>query len=120
MSQLSSYASGSSDQPLLGMTIGDKFDEIVASHGQRPALVSLHQGQRLSYSELGAAVATLAKALLAIGPLQTVAFSAGVKKPIDINLTPYCSIGTIKFLSPSFLMLGCSCSQLNMVGIEGP
>jgi fatty-acyl-CoA synthase len=67
MNQLSSYASGTSDQPLLGMTIGDKFDEIVASHGQRPALVSLHQGQRLSYSELGAAVATLAKALLAIG-----------------------------------------------------
>jgi fatty-acyl-CoA synthase len=67
MSQSISYASGASDQPLSGMTIGEKFDEIVALHGHRPAIVSVHQQLRLNYSELGEAVDTLARALLASG-----------------------------------------------------
>ncbi|MFT6011752.1 MAG: fatty-acyl-CoA synthase, partial [Candidatus Azotimanducaceae bacterium] len=51
-----SYASGTSDVPLLGMTIGAKFDEIVAKFGQRPAIVSVHQQLRMTYYELGEAV----------------------------------------------------------------
>jgi fatty-acyl-CoA synthase len=62
-----SYASGTSDVPLLGMTIGEKFDEIVAEFGQRPAIVSVHQQLRLTYEELGKAVDALARSLIACG-----------------------------------------------------
>ena len=44
-----SYASGPADKPLLGMPIGTLFDDIVAQHGEREAVVSVHQGIRLSY-----------------------------------------------------------------------
>jgi fatty-acyl-CoA synthase len=62
-----SYASGTSDVPLLGMTIGEKFDAIVAEFGLRPAIVSVHQQLRMTYQELGVAVDTLARALIACG-----------------------------------------------------
>src|SRR5690606_12649650 len=57
---------------------------------------------------------------LAMGPLQTTALSGGVKKPIEINFTPYCSNGTIMLLPFTWRMVGCSCSQWNMIGTEGP
>ena len=41
-----SYASGASRQPLLGLTIGAKFDEVVAAYPDRPAIVSVHQNVR--------------------------------------------------------------------------
>ena len=62
-----SYASGSSILPLIGMTIGDKFDEIVACFSERPALVSVHQNIRLNYGELANEVNSLAKAFIASG-----------------------------------------------------
>jgi len=62
-----SYASGASRQPLLGLTIGAKFDEVVAAYPDRPAIVSVHQNVRLTYAELAQEVNTLARALLAAG-----------------------------------------------------
>ncbi|MBD3649345.1 MAG: AMP-binding protein, partial [Pseudomonadales bacterium] len=62
-----SYASGTSDQPLLGMTIPEKFDEIVARYPDREALVSVHQGLRLSYRDLAGRVDALARAFMAAG-----------------------------------------------------
>ncbi len=62
-----SYASGTSQQPLLGLTIGAQFDEIVAAYPDRPAIVSVHQAIRLTYAELAQAVDTLARALMAVG-----------------------------------------------------
>jgi len=62
-----SYASGTSQQPLLGLTIGAQFDEIVAAYPERPAIVSVHQAIRLTYAELAQAVDTLARALMAVG-----------------------------------------------------
>jgi fatty-acyl-CoA synthase len=62
-----SYASGASILPLIGMTIGDKFDEIVGRFSERPAIVSVHQNIRLSYSELAREVNSLAKAFIANG-----------------------------------------------------
>ena len=47
-----SYTSGISDQPLLGITIGDMFDRIVDRQPDREALVSRHQGIRYTYREL--------------------------------------------------------------------
>ena len=62
-----SYASGTSNTPLLGSTIGDKFDETVALFGDRQAVVSVHQNERLSYSELADRVDVMARAIMAAG-----------------------------------------------------
>jgi fatty-acyl-CoA synthase len=62
-----SYASGASDKPLLGVTIGDLFDQIVARYPDNEALVSRHQGLRYSYRALKTVVEQGARALLALG-----------------------------------------------------
>jgi fatty-acyl-CoA synthase len=62
-----SYASGASDKPLLGVTIGDLFDQIVARYPDNEALVSRHQGLRYSYRALKTVVEQGARALLAVG-----------------------------------------------------
>ena len=62
-----SYASGASDKPLLGVTIGDLFDQIVARYPDNEALVSRHQGLRYSYRALKTVVDQCARALLALG-----------------------------------------------------
>lgn len=67
MSSSVSYASGPSDQPLLGTPIPILFDQIVARHGEREAVVSIHQETRLSYSQLADRVNELAKAFIAAG-----------------------------------------------------
>ena len=62
-----SYTCGTSDVPLLGLTIGDMFDGIVARHGDNEALVSRHQGLRYTYRQLGGEVDRCARALAALG-----------------------------------------------------
>jgi len=66
MSQVA-YAQGPSDIPLRGETIGRMWDEVVAGNGDRPALVSRHQGIRWTYEELDERVERCARALLAAG-----------------------------------------------------
>ncbi len=62
-----SYVHGASPVPLIGMTIGDLFDHIVAAHGDREALVARHQGLRYTYAALQAEVNRAARGLLALG-----------------------------------------------------
>lgn len=62
-----SYASGPADKPLLGAPIPKLFDQIVAQHGDREAVVSIHQDARLTYAELADRVNKLAKAFIAAG-----------------------------------------------------
>ena len=62
-----SYTSGTSDTPLLGLTIGDLFDRTAATYPDRPALISRHQQIRLTYRELQAQVNQCARALLHLG-----------------------------------------------------
>jgi len=62
-----SYVHGASDTPLIGMTIGDLFDQTAALHGSRDALVSRHQDLRYTYTELHAAVNQAARAFHALG-----------------------------------------------------
>src|SRR6185437_15532249 len=62
-----SYTSGTSDTPLLGLTIGDLFDQTAATYPDHPALISRHQQLRLSYRELQAQVDQCARALLHLG-----------------------------------------------------
>ena len=44
-----SYASGTSDVPLLGETIGENLDRTVARFGDREALVDLSSGRRWTW-----------------------------------------------------------------------
>lgn len=65
--KLPSYTSGVSEKPLIGMTIGDKFDEIAATYPDNDALIVRHQGLRYTYRQLKEAVDQAARAFLAIG-----------------------------------------------------
>jgi len=67
MSNIPSYTSGPSTKPLIGMTIGDKFDEIAATYPENDALIVRHQGIRLTYAQLKERVDEAARAFLAIG-----------------------------------------------------
>jgi fatty-acyl-CoA synthase len=61
------YAHGVSDTPLIGRTIGDDLQRTAAQWGDRDALVSRHQGIRLTYAELDREVDRAARGLLAGG-----------------------------------------------------
>ncbi len=65
--QRGSYVSGTSETPLLGMTIGDAFDQTVARYPDREALVSRHQSLRYTWTQLRDEVDQAARGLLAIG-----------------------------------------------------
>jgi fatty-acyl-CoA synthase len=62
-----SYASGTSDKPLIGSTIGDFFDRIVEQVPENEALVSRHQDVRWTYRELQERVNQLARGMMALG-----------------------------------------------------
>jgi acyl-CoA synthetase (AMP-forming)/AMP-acid ligase II len=62
-----SYASGISDVPLLGETIGANLERTAARFGDREALVDVSAGKRWTYAEFDAAVDRVALGLLARG-----------------------------------------------------
>jgi len=62
-----SYASGTSDAPLLGDTIGDNLDRTVAAEPDREALVEVPTGRRWTYAQLRDDVDVLALGLLDSG-----------------------------------------------------
>src|SRR5262245_14220536 len=67
MSLRPSYVSGVSDVPLLGLTIGQAFDETAARYPDCEALVIGHQQIRWSYRQLQAAVDRCARGLMTLG-----------------------------------------------------
>ena len=62
-----SYASGPSDKPLLGSTIGKFFDYAAGRYAEREAVVSIHQQVRFTYTQLAERVNKLAKAFIGAG-----------------------------------------------------
>jgi fatty-acyl-CoA synthase len=62
-----SYASGTSDVPLLGDTIGDNFDRIAAAQPDAEALVDVPSERRWTYAQLREEVDVLALGLVAAG-----------------------------------------------------
>ena len=62
-----SYAYGASSQPLLGMTIGEKFDQACAQYANQDAVVSVQQNLRLSYQQLQQQVNAFACSLIKLG-----------------------------------------------------
>ena len=68
MSELErSFVVGSTEVPLLEHTIGEQLDRSAARWGEREALVSAHQGVRLSYQALKERVDAYAAGMLALG-----------------------------------------------------
>ena len=68
MGQLTaSYDAGTAAAPLVGDTIGVALQKMVVAQPDVEALVSRHQGVRLSYAELGTEVERVARGLLAVG-----------------------------------------------------
>lgn len=65
--RLRSYAHGISDVPLRATTLGETFDEAVARHGRRVAIVACERGERVTFEMLGQSVAQVARALIAAG-----------------------------------------------------
>jgi len=61
-----SYVSGTADQPLLFLTIGQTLERAAAQWGEREALVVPQQNVRLSYRQLDAAADELAAGLLSL------------------------------------------------------
>lgn len=62
-----SYTSGISDIPLLGLTIGDMFDQTVASYPDHLALIAHAQQIRWTYRELHEQVERCARGLMSLG-----------------------------------------------------
>jgi fatty-acyl-CoA synthase len=62
-----SLVRGASSPPLLECTIGEAFDHAVRRWPHVDALVSVHQGARFSFGELGRRVDAVAAAFLALG-----------------------------------------------------
>jgi fatty-acyl-CoA synthase len=62
-----SYASGISDTPLLGETLGHALARIAAAHPGAEALVDVPSGQRWTYAQLDSDVSRLAAGLLRAG-----------------------------------------------------
>jgi fatty-acyl-CoA synthase len=62
-----SYTSATSDIPLLGLTIGNMFDQTVERYPDNPALISRQQQVRMTYRELQIQVNQCAKGLMQLG-----------------------------------------------------
>jgi fatty-acyl-CoA synthase len=62
-----SYSSGNTDRPLLDVTIGELFDDVAMRLPEHEALISRHEGLRLTYAELRAKVDELALAFIGFG-----------------------------------------------------
>ncbi len=62
-----SYTNGTSDTPLLGLTIGDMFDQTANTYPDQPALIARQQNIRLTYRELQEQVNRCARAMLHLG-----------------------------------------------------
>ena len=62
-----SYEHGTALRPLLSETIGANLDATVARFPDHEAVVSVHQGVRMTYREFSDTVVTLSRALLAEG-----------------------------------------------------
>lgn len=108
-----SYAYGTSQQPLLGMTIGDKFDQACLQYADQDAVVSVHQNVRLTYGQLQQQVNAFACSLIKLGLVkgdrlgiwspncvewtiaQFAAFKAGI---ILVNLNPAYKSSELEFV----------------------
>src|SRR3954462_1550264 len=64
---MESYAKGETEPPLIEQTIGQNFEDTVASYGDNEALVEFATGRRWTYAELDRDVNAFARGLIGAG-----------------------------------------------------
>jgi fatty-acyl-CoA synthase len=64
---MESHVVGASKPPLVEQTIGRALTDAAARYGERDAIVSVHQGARVTYSELNAQAEAIGAGLLSLG-----------------------------------------------------
>ncbi|KAK2850715.1 hypothetical protein FQN49_005391 [Arthroderma sp. PD_2] len=100
-----SYARGPSEPPLFEQTIGDYFANTVKKYGERTAVISRHQNQRITYEELDQRSNSLARGLASTGVSKgdRVAVSLGNGMEYAIATYALFKLGAILVpLNPSF------------------
>ncbi|KAF7588727.1 hypothetical protein BBP40_005288 [Aspergillus hancockii] len=100
-----SYARGPLEPPLLESTIGDHFAQIVRSYGDRAAIISKHQNDRLTYAGLDAKSNALARGLESVGVRTGDRVGAMLGNSIEYSIVTYAlfKLGAILVpINPSF------------------
>ncbi|KAJ5179398.1 hypothetical protein N7492_002608 [Penicillium capsulatum] len=100
-----SLARGPLSPPLLESTIGDHFTKIVSEHGDRTAVVSKHQADRLTYASLDSRSNALARGLESVGVRKGDRVGVMLGNSMEHAVTTYAlfKLGTILVpLNPSF------------------
>ena len=64
---MQSHVIGAKEPPLIEQTIGQALSDAAARHGDREAVVSVHQAARLTYHDLNAQAEALGAGLLSLG-----------------------------------------------------
>ena len=98
-------ARGPLEPPLLEDTIGEHFAKIVSAHGDRPAVISRHQRQRLTYDELDLRSNALARGLQDVGVKKGDRVAVNLGNNIEFATTTYAlfKLGAILVpLNPAF------------------
>jgi len=67
MGKGASYCSGLSDEPLIGLTLGEVLDKTAANHPNDEVLISVQQGLRYTYKEFSNICTQVAKGLIRLG-----------------------------------------------------
>ncbi|EEH42484.2 uncharacterized protein PADG_07304 [Paracoccidioides brasiliensis Pb18] len=100
-----SHARGPTEPPLFEQTVGEHFANIVSKYGDRTAVVSRHQGQRLTYEELDQKSNELARGLAAGGLVKGDRVAVSLGNSIEYAIVTYAlfKLGVILVpLNPSF------------------
>jgi fatty-acyl-CoA synthase len=100
-----SYVSDVGDTPLLGLTIGAMFDQIVSQYPDHEALIARHQGLRYTYRQLQEEVDRCARGLMALGLQKGERIGIWSPNHAEWTITQFatCKIGAILVnINPSY------------------
>ncbi|PGH12299.1 hypothetical protein AJ79_04365 [Helicocarpus griseus UAMH5409] len=100
-----SHAKGPLEPPLFEQTVGEHFANIVSKYGDRTAVVSRHQAQRITYEELDKKSNALARGLSAGGLMKGDRVAVSLGNSIEYAIVTYAlfKLGAVLVpLNPSF------------------
>lgn len=100
-----SYTCGTSDKPLLGITIGDCFDQIVEQYPDNEAIIVTHQNIRYTYRQFKEKVEECARAMMALGIKKGDRVGVWALNRVEWTITQYATskIGAIQVnINPSY------------------
>ncbi|KAI9861111.1 MAG: hypothetical protein M1813_005540 [Trichoglossum hirsutum] len=100
-----SRVKGPSQPPLLNLTVGEHFESVVSRYGDRTAVVSRHQNERLSYEALDRKSNSLARGLVKLGVKKGDRVAVSLGNNIEYAIATYAllKLGAILVpLNPAF------------------